>query len=295
VPRLVEAELASSGQLDRRHQPEALVADRTAELDSLPRQRVDSRMDLVAHEIELVMATVVCGVCGQFCRREGEDEPAVSCINPWKLEHITEERADGVRIRGVDDRVGSGNHDARIDARVRVGRREETEASRAKKQNNVRSLDAHASRLLEDETNRRIVELLAADGRLTFSELARRVHLSTPAVISRVRRLEDNGVIRGYGATIDTAALGLPMTIIVFLTSTRAMEQRLQSALVEFSEVTACDLVSGDISFVLRASVESVEHMSELLERLGRYGEVVTSVVLESFDVSGLPRRASTV
>jgi Lrp/AsnC family leucine-responsive transcriptional regulator len=155
-------------------------------------------------------------------------------------------------------------------------------------------LSATASDLLADATNRRILELLADDGRLTFSELARRVHLSTPALIARVRRLEDDRVIRGYSANVDTAALGLPMTVFVFLTATRAMEQRLQRDLSELSEVTACDLVSGDISFILRASVESVEHMTELLERLGRYGEVVTSVVLESFDVPALPRRAST-
>lgn len=161
------------------------------------------------------------------------------------------------------------------------------------KPNNVSFSGAAASQLLADETNGRILELLVADGRLTFSEIARRVHLSTPAVISRVRRLEDAGVIRGYRADVDPEALGLPITIFVFLTSTRAMEQRLQRDLKELPEVTACHLVSGDISFILRASVESVEHMTEFLERLGRYGEVVTGVVLESLEVAGLPRRRS--
>jgi Lrp/AsnC family leucine-responsive transcriptional regulator len=161
------------------------------------------------------------------------------------------------------------------------------------KPNNVSFSGAAASQLLADETNGRILELLVADGRLTFSEIARRVHLSTPAVISRVRRLEDAGVIRGYRADVDPEALGLPITIFVFLTSTRAMEQRLQRDLEELPEVTACHLVSGDISFILRASVESVEHMTEFLERLGRYGEVVTGVVLESLEVADLPRRRS--
>jgi Lrp/AsnC family transcriptional regulator, leucine-responsive regulatory protein len=158
----------------------------------------------------------------------------------------------------------------------------------------VRSLAASASDLVADQTNRRILELLAGDGRVTFSELARRLHLSTPALIARVRRLEQAGVIRGYGADVAADALGLPIAIYVFLTATRAMEQRFRRDLAEFPEVTGCDLVSGDISFVLRAAVESVEHMTELVERLGRYGEVVTSVVLESFDVPALPRRIST-
>lgn len=96
------------------------------------------------------------------------------------------------------------------------------------KQNNVRTLEPAASRLLTDATNRRILELLAADGRLSFTELARQVHLSTPALIARVRRLEHAGVIRGYGANLDLEALGLPITIFVFLTSTRTMEQQLR-------------------------------------------------------------------
>jgi Lrp/AsnC family leucine-responsive transcriptional regulator len=158
---------------------------------------------------------------------------------------------------------------------------------------NLSVFGATASDLLADQTNARILELLVADGRLTFSEIARRVHLSTPAVISRVRRMEDAGVIRGYSADVDPEALGLPITIFVFLTSTRALEQQLQRDLGELPEVSGCYLVSGDISFILRASVESVEHMTELLERLGRYGEVVTSVVLESLEVAELPRRRS--
>jgi Lrp/AsnC family transcriptional regulator, leucine-responsive regulatory protein len=162
----------------------------------------------------------------------------------------------------------------------------------AEERNNVRSSPPPSSSPLVDETNRRILELLAGEGRLTYAELARRVHLSTPALIARVRRLEDAGVIRGYRADVDSAPLGLPITIFVFLTSTKAMERQLRSDLSGLSEVTACYLVSGDISFVLRAAVGSVEHMTEFLDRLGRYGEVVTSVVLDSYDVLALPRRA---
>ena len=162
------------------------------------------------------------------------------------------------------------------------------------KSNNVSVFGAAASHLLADETNARILQLLVAEGRLTFSEIARRVHLSTPAAISRVRRLERADVIRGYRADVDPGALGLPITIFVFLTSTRAMERRLQDGLEDLPEVAECHLVSGDISFILRASVESVDHMTEFLERLGRYGEVVTSVVLESLEVGALPRRRSS-
>src|SRR5689334_15585672 len=69
VLRLVEGQLAATWHLDRRYQPEALVADRTAELDSLGREFGDRGVDVVAHQVELVMGRSLCGVGGQLGRR----------------------------------------------------------------------------------------------------------------------------------------------------------------------------------------------------------------------------------
>jgi Lrp/AsnC family leucine-responsive transcriptional regulator len=59
-----------------------------------------------------------------------------------------------------------------------------------------------------DATDWQLLALLQADARLSFSELGRRVNLSTPAVAERVRKLEDAGIIRGYHAEIDASLLG---------------------------------------------------------------------------------------
>ncbi|MBU6361749.1 MAG: Lrp/AsnC family transcriptional regulator [Chloroflexota bacterium] len=59
-----------------------------------------------------------------------------------------------------------------------------------------------------DATDWQLLTLLQADARLSFSELGRRVNLSTPAVAERVRKLEDAGIIRGYHAEIDASLLG---------------------------------------------------------------------------------------
>lgn len=61
-----------------------------------------------------------------------------------------------------------------------------------------------------EETDRRIVELLRADGRTSYTDLGRALNLSTSAVHQRVRRLEERGVITGYTAVVDSAALGTP-------------------------------------------------------------------------------------
>ncbi len=155
---------------------------------------------------------------------------------------------------------------------------------------NLRSGAARPSESENDATNRRLIELLAEDGRLSFSELARRVHLSTPSVIARVRRLEEKGTIRGYHAHVDPAALGLPISICVLLKCTRAGERLLRNAaLTRFPELTECHLVTGDLSFVLRASLASVEHVHEFLERVGEYGESGSVTVLESLALPQLP------
>src|SRR5690554_4603394 len=66
-----------------------------------------------------------------------------------------------------------------------------------------------------EEMDRKIVSLLARDGRMSYTDLGRATGLSTSAVHQRVRRLEARGVIRGYGAAVDYAALGLPLTAFI--------------------------------------------------------------------------------
>ena len=75
---------------------------------------------------------------------------------------------------------------------------------------------------LLDTTGRQILHLLYTDARLSYAEIGRRVHLSTPAVIERIEKLEAAGVIRGYTAQVDPAILGYTVTAIVTLTTTPA-------------------------------------------------------------------------
>ena len=71
-----------------------------------------------------------------------------------------------------------------------------------------------------DDMDRRIVTLLAGNGRLSHEQIGREVHLSRPAVFERIRRLEAQGVIRGYAARIHWETLGLPLTAFVWIRTT---------------------------------------------------------------------------
>ena len=68
-----------------------------------------------------------------------------------------------------------------------------------------------------DDMDRKIVGILSGNGRLSHEQIGREVHLSRPAVFERIRRLEAQGVIRGYGAKVHWEALGLPLTAFVWI------------------------------------------------------------------------------
>lgn len=135
---------------------------------------------------------------------------------------------------------------------------------------------------LLDETGRRILEELQRNARITFSELGRRVALTPPAVAERVRRLEQAGVIRGYRADIDPAAVGLPVVAFIRITATGELCTALAGAIHEFPEVLECHRVTGEEAFIAKVVLRSVTHLERLIDRLMPYGETITSIVLSS-------------
>lgn len=134
-----------------------------------------------------------------------------------------------------------------------------------------------------DPTDWRILELLQTNARMSYSDIAAQVHLTPPAVIKRVQRLEESGIIRGYRVDVDTAhLLDLPISVFIQMTCSRANEKQFQANLPSFPEIMECHLMSSTISYMIRAQISSVTRLTDLLERLGRYGETDSAIVLES-------------
>ena len=80
-----------------------------------------------------------------------------------------------------------------------------------------------------DKTDRKILEIVAADARISMTELARRVSLSKTPVLARLRRLEELGVIQGYAAQIDPVRLGLDHIAFVEVKLTDTREKALSA------------------------------------------------------------------
>jgi Lrp/AsnC family leucine-responsive transcriptional regulator len=133
-----------------------------------------------------------------------------------------------------------------------------------------------------DEIDRKILLELQSDARTSYAELGRRVGLTTPAVIERVRKLEDAGVITGYRAEIDTAKIGLPITAFVRMSITGVDYSRIIEVAEQSNEVLECHRGTGGDSFIMKVAVASVEHLQEIIDKLTPYGITTTAIVLSS-------------
>lgn len=145
-----------------------------------------------------------------------------------------------------------------------------------------------------DVTDWSLVEALQEDGRVSWAELGRRVNLSPPAVAERVRRLEEQGVIRGYHADVDLARLGLPMQAMIRVATANSAEwTRHGERLRDIPEVLECYRVTGADSYIVRVAVRSMAHLEELLTRVApTHGDTITAMVLSTPVPSKPVRRA---
>jgi Lrp/AsnC family leucine-responsive transcriptional regulator len=133
-----------------------------------------------------------------------------------------------------------------------------------------------------DDIDWKILKELQLNARISFAELGRRVGLTTPAVIERIRKLEDAGIITGYRAEIDTARVGLPITAFIRMSITGVDYSHIIEVAEDSSEVLECHRGTGGDSFIMKIAVASVQHLQNLIDRLTPYGITTTSIVLSS-------------
>lgn len=133
-----------------------------------------------------------------------------------------------------------------------------------------------------DEIGLLLLRALQANARLGFSELGRRVGLSAPAVAERLRRMEDAGIIRGYRADINPAALGHGLQAYLRLTLRYGQEEAFVRQLAGLPEVLSADRVTGEDCYVLKLAVADTAHLESVIGTMKRYGEPVTSIILSS-------------
>jgi Lrp/AsnC family leucine-responsive transcriptional regulator len=111
-----------------------------------------------------------------------------------------------------------------------------------------------------DRIDARIIDILRVDGRISWRELADRVHLAASSVAERVRRLEDRGVITGYSARVDPAAVGRTVRAVVDVSLVPGDEaDAFESRLMERDEIIMASYVTGSSDYTIVAECAGAE------------------------------------
>jgi Lrp/AsnC family leucine-responsive transcriptional regulator len=133
-----------------------------------------------------------------------------------------------------------------------------------------------------DEIDRQLLKSLQASGRLSRSELGRRIGLSGTATADRLRRLEDEGVIRGYHAELDPRRLGYSVAAIMRIRPILGQLKKIAEVAQATPEVVECHRVTGEDCYVMKMYVRSMDDLEEVLDRFTPFGQTTTSIIHSS-------------
>jgi Lrp/AsnC family leucine-responsive transcriptional regulator len=145
-----------------------------------------------------------------------------------------------------------------------------------------------------DALDREIISFLYLNGRMSHEQISQQVHLSRPAVHERIKRLEEQGIIRGYQARVDWSALGLPLTAFIWVRTTGATCHETGQALLRLSDpdalVQECYRVTGEWCMLLKAQLASPLALEALLDRIrssSTVQETMTILALSALHETG--------
>jgi Lrp/AsnC family leucine-responsive transcriptional regulator len=133
-----------------------------------------------------------------------------------------------------------------------------------------------------DPVNVRLLDELRRNPRISMSELARRLDMSSPAVTDRVQRLEDIGVIIGYRLELDPRALGRPVAAFVRIRPGPGQLNRIADLARATPEVVECHRITGEDCFLMKVYVAEIDKLEEVLDRFLMYGQTTSSIVQSS-------------
>ena len=138
-----------------------------------------------------------------------------------------------------------------------------------------------------DSLDNKAIKLLLRNGRSSWAELGKELALSAPSAADRVHRLEQRGVIRGYAALVDPAAVGFPLTAYVSVTlASHRKRTAFLHAIEKMEQVAECHHVAGDDDYLLKVRCRGTQDLDHLLaielkDKLG-VAKTRTTIVLST-------------
>ncbi|MDR6997682.1 Lrp/AsnC family transcriptional regulator [Neobacillus niacini] len=134
-----------------------------------------------------------------------------------------------------------------------------------------------------DPLDIRLLELLQMDGRITLSELSKKLSLSRPSITERLKRLQEREIIEGFSARVSPKAVGRDVIVFIQVSEMKILSYTdFENSLRNDPDIIECHRLTGSVSYLLKAAVSGMDHLSNLIDRLTPYGNVNTSIVLSS-------------
>lgn len=131
-----------------------------------------------------------------------------------------------------------------------------------------------------DAISQKILDYLTNDGRASYSDIAKHIGLSAPAIKERMLKLEDQGIITGYGVNINQQQLGKGIGAFILVNVPYSQEKNFIQFVRDTTDISSCHHLLGDSAFILRVQLESMESLETLLQKCMRFGQTTTHMLL---------------
>ncbi|TQR28695.1 Lrp/AsnC family transcriptional regulator [Lysinibacillus sphaericus] len=131
-----------------------------------------------------------------------------------------------------------------------------------------------------DRIDTEILQQLQRNAKMSMKDLATTVHLSSPAVIERVKKLEEQGIIEAYSAQVNLKRLNRDIQAIILFKSIDC--KSLSEFCIAHPDVLECYRVAGEISYIVKIATNSVETLEQFIDEAMPYGTPSTNIVLSS-------------
>ncbi|MCK8521781.1 Lrp/AsnC family transcriptional regulator [Aquimarina sp. D1M17] len=133
-----------------------------------------------------------------------------------------------------------------------------------------------------DEINWTILSMLQKNARIPLKDLAKEVGLSSPTVAERIQKMEDAGIIESYHTKVSLDKLGYPLGVYITIKIRFGQTERFQEFIKTVPEISECHKLTGRDCMLMRGVVKDPKHLEDLNARLAVYGELTTSLILNS-------------
>ncbi|AWB44879.1 AsnC family transcriptional regulator [Paenibacillus sp. CAA11] len=137
-----------------------------------------------------------------------------------------------------------------------------------------------------DSTDKKIIDILRENSRLSMSEIGRRINLSSPSVTERVRRLESFEIIKKYTLEVDYEKLGLPIQCIVEATVKNGDYNSFKKYIEGLSNVEFCYRIAGNACYMLKMQFDTFAKAEQFIEDVNPYAHTVTHFIFSQIETN---------